>query len=92
LHALHHADTVAQGAGTKLQGDLGDDFSRRGDAMLRRVVQQFFHEYGNGRALENTRREVHKARFENERIEAVVKRLSEPFPEAARAQDGRGAA
>ena len=45
--------------------------------MLRRVLQQVLHEYGNGRALDNTRRDVHRERFEHERIEALVRRISE---------------
>jgi hypothetical protein len=83
LPALHHADTVAKGGGPTLQA-----ISARGDAMLKRVFQQVFHEYGNGRALANTRRDVHRERFEHERIEALVRRLSEP----SQVKDGRPAA
>jgi hypothetical protein len=57
--------------------------------MLRRVLQQLVHEYGNGRAVANTRRDVHRERFEHERIEALVRRLAEPSPPL---QDGRPAA
>jgi chorismate mutase len=76
LRALHHADTVAKAAGITMQAT-----SSRGDAMLRRVLQQVVHQYGNGRAVANTRRETHKQRFEHERIEALVRRLSEPARE-----------
>jgi hypothetical protein len=67
--------------------------------MLRRVLQQVLHEYGNGRALDNTRRDVHRERFEHERIEALVRRLSESgrtsegnAVEDDEARDGRPAA
>jgi hypothetical protein len=83
LPALHHADTVVKGAGPTLQA-----ISARGDAMLRRVFQQVRHEYGNGRAVANTRRNAHRERFEHERIEALVRRLSEP----EQVRDGRPAA
>ena len=45
--------------------------------MVRRVVEQLLHQYGNGRAIENANRDVERERFVHERIEAVVKRLSE---------------
>jgi hypothetical protein len=83
LRALHRADTVVKGVGTKLQAT-----SARGDAMLRRVYLQLLHDFGNGRALENTRRDVNKDRFVHERIEAVVQRLDEP----PKVRNGRGAA
>jgi|tagenome__1003787_1003787.scaffolds.fasta_scaffold19341946_1 hypothetical protein len=89
LRALHRADTVLQGVGITLQAT-----STRGDAMLRRVFQQFVHGVGNGRAVENARRDLHHDRFVHERIEAVVKRLGEPASASASAsaRKGRGAA
>jgi hypothetical protein len=76
LRALHRADTVVKAAGTTLQAT-----SARGDAMLKRVFQQFLHEYGNGRAVANTRRDMHRERFEHERIEALIRKLTQPEPE-----------
>jgi hypothetical protein len=73
LRVLHHADTAVKAAGMTMQAT-----SSRGDAMLRRVFQQVVHEYGNGRAVSNARQEMHQKRFEHERIEALVRRLSEP--------------
>jgi hypothetical protein len=58
--------------------------------MLQRVFQQFFHDLGNGRAVENTRRDVNRDRFVHERIEAIVQRLAEPVVPVAR--NTRGAA
>ena len=57
--------------------------------MVWRVVEQLLHEYGNGRAIENARRDAHRERFVHERIEAIVRRLAEP---PAPGQNGRGAA
>jgi hypothetical protein len=88
LRVLHRADTVVKGLGVTLQAT-----STRGDAMLRRVFQQFVHDVGNGRAVENARRDVHKERFVHERIEAIVRRLGEPRPAVpAATRNGRGAA
>ena len=56
--------------------------------MLPRVFRQFMHEYGNGRAIANARRDRYRDRFANERIEAVARRLEQ----SPRAQGGRGAA
>jgi hypothetical protein len=57
--------------------------------MVWRVVGQLIHEYGNGRAVENARRDAHRERFVHERIEAIVRRLAEtPAPR----QNGRGVA
>jgi hypothetical protein len=57
--------------------------------MVRRVVEQLLHEYGNGRAIENARRDAHRERFVHDRIEAIVKRLSDsPAPQ----RDDRGVA
>jgi hypothetical protein len=41
------------------------------------MYRQLVHEYGNGRAVENTRRDTRRDRFTHERIEAVVRRLNE---------------
>jgi hypothetical protein len=96
LRVLHRADTVLQGVGITLQAT-----STRGDAMLRRVFQQFVHDVGNGRAVENARRAVHHDRFVHDRIEAVAQRLGEPTSGAtsgpapgspAAVRHGRGAA
>jgi hypothetical protein len=57
--------------------------------MLQRVVRQFFHQYGNGRAVDNARRAMARERFVHERIDALARRLPEN-PAAARG--GRGAA
>ena len=84
LRARHRVDTVAKQVGTTLQAT-----SARGDAMLKRVFRQLRHEYGNGRALANTRRDAHRERFEHERIEAIVRRLAESADER---RDGRGVA
>ena len=42
------------------------------------MYRQLVHEYGNGRALENARRDLHRERFVHERIEAIVRRLDTP--------------
>jgi hypothetical protein len=47
--------------------------------MLRRVYTYVVHEIGNGRAVANTRREAHRERFAEERIEALAQRLT-PAP------------
>jgi hypothetical protein len=62
--------------------------------MLRQVFRQFVHDLGNGRAVENARRDVHRDRFVHERIEAIVQRLAEPAPSSLPrvARGGRGAA
>jgi hypothetical protein len=62
-------------AGNTFRGGFETD--SRGEAMVRRVVEQLLHEYGNGRAVENARRDAHRERFVHERIEAIVKRLPE---------------
>jgi hypothetical protein len=55
------------------------------------VVQRVIHVTGNGRAVENTRREAYRDRFVNERIEALAHRL--PAPAATWQQaNGHGAA
>jgi hypothetical protein len=57
--------------------------------MAWRVVEQLIHEYGNGRAIENARRDAQRERFVHERIEAIVRRLAQtPTPR----QNGRGVA
>jgi hypothetical protein len=56
--------------------------------MLPRALRQFIHEYDNGRALANARRDQYRDRFVHERIDAVARRL-DPRP---REQGGRGAA
>ncbi|MCU1427299.1 MAG: hypothetical protein JWL83_1299 [Actinomycetia bacterium] len=59
--------------------------------MIRQVVQRVIHETGNGRALENTRREAYRDRFVSERIEALAHRLPAPAARLRQA-GGRGAA
>jgi hypothetical protein len=56
--------------------------------MLRRVYTYVVHEFGNGRAVANTRREAHRERFADERIEALAQRLAPTAP----LQGGRPAA
>ncbi len=52
--------------------------------MLRRVYTYVVHEFGNARAVANTRRDAHRERFVHERIEALARRVP---PAAARPGD-----
>jgi hypothetical protein len=56
--------------------------------MLRQVVQQLVRQYGNGRAIDNAHRAMHRDRFMHEHIDVVARRVSTP----ANPRDRRGVA
>jgi hypothetical protein len=51
--------------------------------MLKRAYTYVVHEFGNGRAVANTRREAHREVFAQERIETLAQRLAPPAPRKA---------
>src|SRR5262249_49274443 len=59
------------------RGDTGTESGAAGErnAMIQRLVRQFFYEVGNGRALENARRATEHGHNEHERIEAAVRAI-----------------